>query len=121
MRSAAQYARNIMIFKDPESTLTHLIIYKSISRALWQQNMKLGRRLVASHRLARHYLEIDELAGVLRLRHPVEFQMAANVAQCNMAEKKQAALRSQLNADDPAVVQKKTRRRLRGLAKRARL
>eukprot|EP00959_Pyramimonas_sp_CCMP1952_P455773 9472091-Pyramimonas_sp.AAC.2 len=45
MRSAAQHARDSLFANHPHSPLTGLIILKTISRALWHQDVHLANRL----------------------------------------------------------------------------
>ncbi|CAK0888071.1 unnamed protein product, partial [Prorocentrum cordatum] len=121
MREAASVARNAMIVKRPESIDTKFLIIKSISRAVWRQDIILAERLRASHFLARQYLDVDVLARTVTLLRVFEFLQVSSELHRSISEREQAEIRASLTRVQSESQKRKLKRRLRAVVQRSRL
>ena len=73
MTEGAKVARNATLHREPQSRLGRIILYRSIARAIWRQDAKLGSILLQARPLARELMSLDLSTGVLALRDPSLF------------------------------------------------
>ena len=114
MTEGAKYARNAIPRRSPNSRLGRTILYRSIARAVWRQDVKRGSILLRSHPLARQLLGYDPDSRRLWQLDPAEFSRELDSLQTADHEANIQALAR--NTDDNAP--EKARRKRRQLAKR---
>eukprot|EP00959_Pyramimonas_sp_CCMP1952_P364634 7636145-Pyramimonas_sp.AAC.1 len=110
-----------MIVKRPESIDTKFLIIKSISRAVWRQDISVAKRLRASHFLARQYLDVDVLARTVTLLRVFEFLQVSSELHRSIYEREQAEIRASLTRVHSENQKRKLKRRLRAVVQRSRL
>eukprot|EP00959_Pyramimonas_sp_CCMP1952_P075718 1582722-Pyramimonas_sp.AAC.1 len=101
MRSTSQRARGSLVVRHPHSPLAGLIILKTISRALWHQDVKLAPRLQRNRWMGRKYLQVDAQQASVALLEPTEFFEATNPAQQAAAHRAAAEVRQNMQLDTP--------------------
>eukprot|EP00959_Pyramimonas_sp_CCMP1952_P051322 1072666-Pyramimonas_sp.AAC.1 len=61
MREAARHVRNRLIKLGDASVDAQLVVYRSISRAVWRNDIRLARKLLASSPIALRHLSVAGL------------------------------------------------------------
>eukprot|EP00959_Pyramimonas_sp_CCMP1952_P320725 6711608-Pyramimonas_sp.AAC.1 len=96
-----------------------IILYRSIARAVWRHDRKLGTILLQAHVAARSLLQVDADAGVLSLRDFERFTRDLDQLQTGDLEAQRTKISNSINDDAPEKLRRKRRQQMRRLQKRA--
>eukprot|EP00959_Pyramimonas_sp_CCMP1952_P385194 8072838-Pyramimonas_sp.AAC.1 len=120
MRAAARLTRDAIIRHKPHDPMTRLIILRTISRAVWQQNIPLARRVMHTHPLGIKFIALSCDGDRVELKGPPAIQLATEQEHCRLFESAKEIANRRLQAAVSGPSKAKLRQRIRGLHKRGR-
>ncbi|CAK0821636.1 unnamed protein product, partial [Prorocentrum cordatum] len=120
MKEGARFARNASLGQASDSILGRIILCRSISRAVWRQDLTLGNKLIKAYPLAKQFLQIDAETNRIYLENPGAFADLINSLETTDHMNKIKRLGKNLS-EAPESEKKKLRQRLRRLQRRAKL
>ena len=119
LTEGARFARHAILLSEPGSRLGQIILLRSIARAVWRQDMDLGRTLLATHVLARGYVDLESDSRVLRLKDPDRFARDLDQIQFADLEAQKVKIAKSMDENTPERARRKRRQQIRRLQRRA--
>eukprot|EP00959_Pyramimonas_sp_CCMP1952_P327607 6858314-Pyramimonas_sp.AAC.1 len=89
MKEAARMVRSRLV-RNPQSTEARLMVFRPMARAVWGDDTRLARRLLASSALAREHVCVD--GDLVELGDTIAFARVFTLGQQAFSEERGAAL-----------------------------
>eukprot|EP00959_Pyramimonas_sp_CCMP1952_P252722 5280108-Pyramimonas_sp.AAC.1 len=126
MKEAARFARNCLLqgargAHGSSSLLGRIILCRSIGRAVWRQDYRLGSGLISAYPLAARFLGICSTSRRLWLTGPAAFSELLDHLEEQSYFEKLKRLSQTLSRTPDGSERKRLRQRLQRLQKRSRL
>ncbi len=115
LREAGRLVRDSKLFKDPKNPESMRLVFSSMARAIWGQDLRLARRVLSSSSIATYYIQVvgKQVSAV----DPMAFEAEYN--RIHLADKNSAIRRLQIlhNATETMNVRKQLRSQIQAAAR----